>query len=462
MIRKTAAVLAGKATGTLSRIRDRLDRYGELESIAKKIEKSLANAGAAAGTTRAILNADDPRVAEIGLGLPNQPLWFGLDDPSVAGKTLPHAADARTCPRCGASLIFDAVYVGHDGVYRCPNQDFARPKPDITATNLTIERFDTPTLDIQGTHIEMPRDGLYNAYNVLAAFAVACSVGLDAKYIAERLSTFKAAFGRQERIEFRGRHLILVLSKNPAGFNETVRTATDLAHGKNFIIGLNDRKADGTDVSWIWDVDFEHLHAAEKSGMARPDGRAERNSTRQDRRPQRRRRLLLRRRPGPRAGAHLRRPHRAQARPPRASNQRRRPDPRRLRRLPAARPLLPDRRRRAIQRHRPHRCQDRSRQEAFHRRRRGPDEHRRTGAEHPRRFREPQRPNLPRQHGHAPGQGPARQRQQRQRPHRGRHPERRHRHLPARQPAAEEPSPGRSPDQPGAQATGRRLAFAPR
>ena len=254
-----------KAALVLNLFRDQLDRYGELESIARKIEKSLANAGAAAGTTRAILNADDPRVAEIGLGLPNQPLWFGLDDPSVATKTLPHAADARTCPKCGASLIFDAVYVGHDGVYRCPNQDFARPKPDITATNIALDGFDTLKLDIQGTHIEMPLGGLYNVYNVLAAFAVACSVGLDAKYIAERLTTFKAAFGRQERIEFRGRHLILVLSKNPAGFNETVRTATDLAHGKNFIIGLNDRKADGTDVSWIWDVDFEQLQGKAKT-----------------------------------------------------------------------------------------------------------------------------------------------------------------------------------------------------
>src|SRR5438067_2085516 len=248
-----------KAALVLNLFRDQLDRYGELESIAKKIEKSLAGAGEATGTTRAILNADDPRVAEIGLGLPNQPLWFGLDDPSVAGKTLPHAADARTCPKCGASLIFDAVYVGHDGVYRCPNQDFARPTPDITATTITLTGFDSLALTIGGTRIEMPLGGLYNCYNVLAAYAVARSIDLAPSYIAERLRTFKAAFGRQERIEFRGRHLVLVLSKNPAGFNETVRTAVELAKGKHFVIGLNDRKADGTDVSWIWDVDFEQL-----------------------------------------------------------------------------------------------------------------------------------------------------------------------------------------------------------
>jgi lipid II isoglutaminyl synthase (glutamine-hydrolysing) len=245
-----------RVTLVLNLFRDQLDRYGELESIAKKIERALADQRE---TSRTILNADDPRVAEIGLSLPRPPLWFGLDDTSIASRTLPHAADARTCPRCGSSLIFDAVYVGHDGVYRCPNQDFARPGPDIKATDITLNGFDSLAMSVGGARIEMPLGGLYNCYNVLAAFSAARSIDLSADYIADRLRTFKAAFGRQERVEFRGRHLVLVLSKNPAGFNETVRTAVDLAHGTKFVIGLNDRKADGTDVSWIWDVDFEQL-----------------------------------------------------------------------------------------------------------------------------------------------------------------------------------------------------------
>src|ERR1700704_2642329 len=331
MIRKTAAVWAGKATGTLSRIsgrgggttlpgdiaraidpniltklsqdlthgsivitgtngktttarmvtwllegaghkvvsnrpalnlfRDQLDRYGELESIAKKIESALS---ALPGESTAILNADDPRVAEIGLGLPKAPLWYGLDDTSVAARELPHAADARTCPKCGASLHFEAVYVGHDGVYECPNHDFKRPKPKITAKHIKLEGFDRLTTDIEGTRIEIPLGGLYNTYNVLAAFVAARPLGLEPAYISERLRAFRAAFGRQERMEFRGRHLNLVLSKNPAGFNETLRTAVELAKGTCFLIGLNDRKADGTDVSWIWDVDFEHLKGRAK------------------------------------------------------------------------------------------------------------------------------------------------------------------------------------------------------
>lgn len=252
-----------QATLVMNLFRDQLDRYGELESIAKKIEQALA--ALASADAHVILNADDPRVAEIGANLPRKPVWFGLDDDKVAARTLPHAADARTCPRCGASLEFTRVYVGHDGVYACPNGDFARPQPDITATDITLKGFESLAFTIEGTRIEMPLGGLYNAYNVLAAYAAGRSLGLDGNYIAERLKTFRAAFGRQEKVDFRGRHLVLVLSKNPAGFNETVRTAVEEAHGTNFVIGLNDRKADGTDVSWIWDVDFEMLAPAAKA-----------------------------------------------------------------------------------------------------------------------------------------------------------------------------------------------------
>ena len=245
----------------LNLFRDQLDRYGELETVAKRIEAALARLPEG---SRAILNADDPRVAEIGLNLKRRPLWIGLDDPDIAMRELPHAADARTCPRCGASLVFDAVYVGHDGVYHCPNGDFARPALELAATHIELNGFDSLAMGLSGVRIDLPLGGLYNGYNALAAFAAGCALGLDPGFIAERLRTFRAAFGRQERLEADGRRLNLVLSKNPAGFNETLRTAVDLAGGRYFLIGLNDRRADGTDVSWIWDVDFERLRERAK------------------------------------------------------------------------------------------------------------------------------------------------------------------------------------------------------
>jgi lipid II isoglutaminyl synthase (glutamine-hydrolysing) len=250
-----------RAAIVLNLFRDQLDRYGELELIAKRIETAISRLPE---ESRAVLNADDPRVAEIGMNLTRKPVWFGLDDPSVAMHELPHAADARTCPRCGASLLFDAVYVGHDGVYRCPNGDFARPAPEIAATHIVLNGFEGLAMDVDSAHIELPLGGLYNCYNALAAFAAATSLGLDEAFIADRLRSVRAAFGRQERLEAEGRRLNLVLSKNPAGFNETLRTAIDLAGGRYFFIGLNDRRADGTDVSWIWDVDFERLRGRAK------------------------------------------------------------------------------------------------------------------------------------------------------------------------------------------------------
>jgi UDP-N-acetylmuramyl tripeptide synthase len=256
-----------RAAIVLNLFRDQLDRYGELEKIAKTIESALTRLPDGA---HAVLNADDPRVGEIGLGLSTQPVWFGLDDPDVAMHELPHAADARTCPRCGASLKFSAVYLGHDGVYRCPNGDFVRPTPLVTATEIELNGFDSVSMTIGGTRLDLPVGGLYNCYNALAAFAAGQALGLEPHYMAQRMQGFRAAFGRQERMDFRGRHLVLVLSKNPAGFNETLRTAVDLAGATHFILALNDRKADGTDVSWIWDVDFEQLQG--KARLVIPAG----------------------------------------------------------------------------------------------------------------------------------------------------------------------------------------------
>ncbi len=235
--------------------RDQLDRYGELESLARRIHAALDRLSQS-GT--AVLNADDPRVGEIGLALASPPLWYGLDDPRVALPELPHAADARTCPRCGASLEFTTVYLGHDGVYACPNRDFGRPTPDIAGTEIELEGLEWVRLTAAGVRLELPLGGVYNAYNLLAAFAVGSVLGLRPDYVAERLRTVSAAFGRQERFELQGRRLTIMLAKNPTGFNENLREA-ERVNGRHLLIALNDRVADGRDVSWIWDVDFELL-----------------------------------------------------------------------------------------------------------------------------------------------------------------------------------------------------------
>jgi UDP-N-acetylmuramyl tripeptide synthase len=247
--------------------RDQLDRYGELELLARTIQRALE---ALPKEGRAVLNADDPRVGELGQSLAHEPLWYGIEDTRVSVDGLPHAADARTCPRCGESLTFSAVFVGHDGHYHCPRGDFQRPRPEIAGTEISLDGLDRIGLCADGTRLDVPLGGLYNAYNLLGAFAVGRSLGLDPGYMAQRLATAAPAFGRQERFERDGKRFTIMLAKNPTGFNQILLESERLASARYFLLGLNDRIADGRDVSWIWDVDFEVL--ADRAELVVPSG----------------------------------------------------------------------------------------------------------------------------------------------------------------------------------------------
>jgi len=239
--------------------RDQLDRYGELETTAAHIRRALVKGPE--GMT-AVLNADDPMVAALGDDLPRV-IYAGLDDASLLQPELSHGADAKFCPRCGSAFVFEGVYFGHVGHYHCPRGDFARPTPDIRATSVTIEGMERMRLRVtdgaQETSVEVPLSGLYNAYNIVMALAAAKAMGVPLVRSAAALRDFTPAFGRMERTVIEGRPAVLLLAKNPTGFNEVLRTAIQFGKASSFLIALNDRIADGQDVSWIWDVDFEQL-----------------------------------------------------------------------------------------------------------------------------------------------------------------------------------------------------------
>jgi UDP-N-acetylmuramyl tripeptide synthase len=239
--------------------RDQLDRYGELDTIAERWERLLAQ-----GDARLVLNADDPLIADLGREHPDA-LYFGLEDDSLALPGMAHAADAKHCRRCGAPYAFDAIYLGHLGHYRCPNCGRERPRPTVTATEVHLEgvraaRFtlNTPA----GTaEVALALPGLYNVYNALAAAALASVLEVPLETIVAGLGDSRAAFGRAETITLNqgGRPLQILLVKNPAGANEVLRTLA-LEPGEHDLLGvLNDQIADGRDVSWIWDADFELL-----------------------------------------------------------------------------------------------------------------------------------------------------------------------------------------------------------
>ena len=243
--------------------RDQLDRYGEVHFVAGLWRNAVAKLPR--GTTLAV-NADDPLVSDIpyaGYSVAEAVVTYGIDDPSVGTAKLPHAADARLCPRCGASLRYDLVFYGHLGHYVCTRCDFARPTPSVTATSVELlgdagSNLVVATPDgIIRAHLHLP--GLYNVYNALAAIAVSSALGIRRETVVRGLETFTAAFGRLERIQVEDRQLFLALVKNPVGFTEVLRTVLAPPGRRTLLIAINDLFADGTDVSWLWDVEFERL-----------------------------------------------------------------------------------------------------------------------------------------------------------------------------------------------------------
>ena len=238
--------------------RDQLDRYGELELVAERWRGAVAELPY---ETTLVVNADDAVVADLADGR-TAAVRFGLDDSRHARPRLQHAADSKYCLRCGAPYEFAAAYVGHLGDYRCPQCGHRRPDLDVAAREIELRgllasrfRLATPVGDAE---IELALPGLYNVYNAAAAAALSLAVGASLEDVRSGLARFGAAFGRFERIASGGKSIVLLLVKNPAGANEVVRTL-ETGVPPVLVVALNDAIADGQDVSWIWDVDFEPL-----------------------------------------------------------------------------------------------------------------------------------------------------------------------------------------------------------
>ncbi len=228
----------------LNLFRDQLDRYGEVDSISRRWLEAIKPLPK---TTTVILNADDPTLNYLGQRLPQKVLFFGLNEPDLYLSEIPHAVDSIYCPSCGHLLEYKGVYVSHQGDYICPSCDFRKG-------DLAVESKEWSQILI----------GVYNKYNTLAAGLLAQEIGIERTAINETIRNFKAAFGRAEELTIKGKKVRILLAKNPVGMNETIRAVNDIkARGESSVtlMVLNDRIPDGTDVSWIWDVDMENLTA---------------------------------------------------------------------------------------------------------------------------------------------------------------------------------------------------------
>jgi UDP-N-acetylmuramyl tripeptide synthase len=249
--------------------RDQLDRYGEMEALADEWAKTVAER---TGRTQFALNADDPLIADLGRdpeGARREGvLYFGIEDPSQALPELQHAFDAKHCRRCGHPYAYERAFVGHLGHYSCPNCGAERPRPEVAATAIELRGMDGSRVTVRvpdgELDLELPLPGLYNVYNALGAVAAGLRLGVAPERIAAALGGMRAAFGRVETIPVGDASVSILLIKNPAGANEVLRTLSLEGRGRGGIdlwIALNDRIADGRDVSWIWDADFELLAA---------------------------------------------------------------------------------------------------------------------------------------------------------------------------------------------------------
>ena len=267
-VRPRAVVLANL-------FRDQLDRYGELEHIAERWRDAVATLPETASLA---VNADDPLVASLAADRSGA-TRFGVDDRRRARPALQHAADSKYCLRCGRPLVYEAAYVGHLGEWRCDACGIARPPLDLAARNVELHGLEASSFDLVtpagAIRLRLPLPGLYNVYNALAASSLALALGADVDDVRAGLEGFTAAFGRFERIETGDRRILMLLIKNPAGANEAVRTLEEGGVPSVLVVALNDEIADGRDVSWIWDVDFEPLLARAERIVASGDRAAE-------------------------------------------------------------------------------------------------------------------------------------------------------------------------------------------
>lgn len=243
--------------------RDQLDRYGEVDMIIEKWSEAFLTYGNKKNATEHrkkepvlnslpykqsptfIINADDPHLAFIGQQLEERGVsvyYFGLNNPELFLRSMQHATDSIFCPKCGNRLTFGGVYFSHLGKYACGQCGFTHPQISLSAKD-----------------VHSPLEGVYNIYNTLAAQLTARFFGISNEQSSTYIQHFRPAFGRMETVLFQGKKAQILLSKNPTGFNESIRTMLVSKKKGPLLCILNDRIPDGRDISWIYDVDFEPL-----------------------------------------------------------------------------------------------------------------------------------------------------------------------------------------------------------
>jgi len=247
--------------------RDQLDRYGELYTTLSKVKSGISKSPDA----KLVLNADDSLCASLGKDAPNESVYFGMApeacEPAEEEKNL----DAAFCLYCKSKYEYSFHVYGHLGGFRCPNCGYERPEVRIMCTKVDMltssdsyiqfaikdDGQSEPWKASYASRINLP--GMYNVYNAMAAIACGHVLNLPAENTIKALGSVESSFGRMESIVVDNKRIKIILVKNPAGFNLVLNFLLTENQNIQLAFAINDKIADGTDISWLWDVDFEKL-----------------------------------------------------------------------------------------------------------------------------------------------------------------------------------------------------------
>lgn len=275
---KAFPMLQPKVIVLTNLFRDQLDRCGEIT----RVQNTLCSAIEKTQDAVLCLNADDPLLCHMAEKLSNKVKWFGLEELCVEEQQAGQS-DARNCPRCGSAYRYEYRTFAHLGAWYCPKCGARHPKPDVSSVLLsTGEEYSSIAIRNKGKcfQVTLSLPGVYNLYNAAAAAAALSCAGFPDEEIARALENSRAAFGRGESFQI-GAGVKMMLIKNPAGCDRVLNYLSSIQRPFNLIILLNDKEADGTDISWIWDSDFESLKDRENLALITVSGkRAEELSVR--------------------------------------------------------------------------------------------------------------------------------------------------------------------------------------
>ena len=238
----------------LNFFRDQLDRNGEVESLILRINEFLKTY-----TGNLILNNDDPNVARLGQANPSNSniYYFSVDKYKFATEKIKEAGEGKFCPFCKTRLEYEYYQYSHVGKFKCPNCNFGDNEIYKLATNVDLKN---RCFDIDGNTYKINGNSIYLIYNYTAVYSVCSLYDISNDVVKKAFSTFALNNGRLEEITIHGVPTIINLAKNPTGSNVSLRILNEDDAQKELLFVLNDNIADGFDVSWIWDINFNNLN----------------------------------------------------------------------------------------------------------------------------------------------------------------------------------------------------------